>query len=138
VSVLLCLDTNIVIFALNGRRPEISARLDTELARATPIMVPAIVLFELRYGYAKSAQPALNEQRLALFLEAGFAQPDFDGKDATEAGYIRAHLERLGQPIGPYDILIAAQARRRSATLVTLNRAEFDRVPGLNVTDWTD
>lgn len=138
MSGLLCLDTNIVIFALNGRRPEIAAQLDIELTHATPMLVPSIVLFELRYGYAKSAQRALNEERLALFLQAGFAQPEFDGKDAIEAGDIRAHLERLGQPIGPYDILIAAQARRRGATLVTLNRTEFDRVPGLNVTDWSD
>ena len=39
-------------------------------------------------------------------------------------------------PIGPYDLLIAAQARRRGAALVTLNRREFERVPGLMVTDW--
>jgi tRNA(fMet)-specific endonuclease VapC len=34
--------------------------------------------------------------------------------------------------------LIAAQARRRGAVLVTANRREFDRVPGLMVTDWND
>lgn len=138
MSGLLCLDTNIVVFALNGRRPEIAARLDAELARATPMLVPAIVLFELSYGYAKSAQRKLNEERLAVFLQAGFGQPEFDVHDAAEAGAIRADLERLGAPIGPYDVLIAAQARRRGATLVTLNRAEFDRVPGLRVTDWKD
>jgi tRNA(fMet)-specific endonuclease VapC len=138
VSDLFCLDTNIVVFALNGRKPEIAARLDAELARATPMLVPAIVLFELRYGYAKSAQRVLNEERLIVFLQAGFSQPEFDASDAAEAGEIRAHLEHLGQPIGPYDILIAAQARRRHATLVTLNRAEFDRIPGLSVTDWSD
>lgn len=137
MSGLLCLDTNVVVFALNGRKPEIAARLDRELTQATPMIVPAIVLFELRYGAAKSAHRALNEERLGLFLEAGFAQPEFDTNDAKEAGDIRAHLERLGQPIGPYDILIAAQARRRGATLVTMNRGEFDRVPGLDVTDWT-
>jgi tRNA(fMet)-specific endonuclease VapC len=136
VSELYCLDTNIVVFALNGRKPEIAARLDRELARGTPMLVPAIVLFELRYGCARSERRALNEERLALFLEAGFAQPEFDAGDATVAGDIRAHLERLGQPIGPHDILIAAQARRRGATLVTLNRAEFMRVEGLAVTDW--
>ncbi len=71
VSGLLCLDTNIVVFALNGRRPEIAARLDAELARATPMLVPAIVLFELSYGYAKSAQRKLNKERLAVFLQRG-------------------------------------------------------------------
>jgi predicted nucleic acid-binding protein len=48
-----------------------------------------------------------------------------------------AHLERAGTPIGPYDILIAAQARRRNLTIVTANRREFERVPGLTVQDWS-
>jgi predicted nucleic acid-binding protein len=41
-----------------------------------------------------------------------------------EAGNIRGALERAGTPIGPYDVLIAAQARRRGATLVTANARE--------------
>jgi tRNA(fMet)-specific endonuclease VapC len=42
----------------------------------------------------------------------------------------------MGTPIGHYDYLIAAQARRRGAALVTLNQREFARVPGLIVMDW--
>jgi hypothetical protein len=41
------------------------------------------------------------------------------------------------QPASSYGALIAAQARRRGATLVTANGREFARVPGLMVTDWT-
>jgi tRNA(fMet)-specific endonuclease VapC len=41
-------------------------------------------------------------------------------------------LERAGTPIGPYDILIAAQA-----LLVTANEREFARVPRLKFEDWT-
>jgi len=58
----------------------------------------------------------------------------FDG--AEEAGDIRFTLERAGTPIGPFDILIAAQARRRGALLVTANGREFGRVPGLKLEDW--
>ena len=46
------------------------------------------------------------------------------------------HLRKRGTPIGPYDTLIAAQARRRGATLVTSNLREFERVPGLALADW--
>jgi tRNA(fMet)-specific endonuclease VapC len=54
-----------------------------------------------------------------------------------EAGDIRATLERVGTTvIGPYDLLIAAQARRRGALLVTANTLEFIRVPGLKTADW--
>jgi tRNA(fMet)-specific endonuclease VapC len=73
---------------------------------------------------------------LAEFLAPGFVVLPFDAEDATQAGDIRVHLESKGTPIGPYDYLIAAQARSRGATLVTLNTREFARVPGLLVTDW--
>ena len=36
----------------------------------------------------------------------------------------------------PYDVLIAGQARRRGAMLVTANEREFARVPGLRMEDW--
>ena len=78
----------------------------------------------------------LSRPRLQEFLSAGFDEPPFDLFDAREAGAIRAALEAHGTPICPYDTLIAAQARRRGATLVTLNRSEFERVPGLRVENW--
>ena len=131
-----CLDTNVVIFAINERRPKIAERLHRELAAGTPMIVPAIVMFELEYGCAKSQRREHSRRTLEVFLSAGFDQPPFDIEDAREAGEIRALLEARGHPIGPYDTLIAAQARRRGATLVTLNAREFERVPRLNVEDW--
>jgi tRNA(fMet)-specific endonuclease VapC len=130
------LDTNVVIFAINERRPKIAERLHRELAAGTPMIVPAIVMFELEYGCAKSERRDQSRRALQIFLSAGFDQPPFDIEDAREAGEIRAWLESRGQPIGPYDTLIAAQARRRGATLVTLNAREFERVPELSVEDW--
>jgi tRNA(fMet)-specific endonuclease VapC len=131
-----CLDTNIVIVALNKRKPEIDLRLQAELAAGTPLLIPTPVLFELRYGLAKSNRKEASATILSAFLANGFTLVEFDADDAAEAGEIRAHLEKQGTPIGPYDVLIAAQARRRGAVLVSLNRREFERVPGLMVTDW--
>jgi tRNA(fMet)-specific endonuclease VapC len=130
-----CLDTNVVIFAINERRPKMLSVFIASLAR-TPMLVPAIVVFELEYGCAKSNRREHSRRALEIFLSAGFDQPPFDIEDAREAGEIRAWLETRGQSIGPYDTLIAAQARRRRATLVTLNASEFERVPGLRVEDW--
>ena len=131
-----CLDTNIVIFALNKRKPWISERLAEELDKGSQLMIPTIVLFELDYGIAKSKRPQQARILLDNFLATSFEHPAFDAEDAREAADIRAHLEAHGAPIGPFDYLIAAQARRRGAALVTLNRREFDRIPGLLVTDW--
>ena len=74
---------------------------------------------------------------MAAFLAGPVQVLNFDVGDAEEAGDIRAALERAGTPIGPYDVLIAAQARRRGATLVTSNEREFARVRGLKTEDWT-
>lgn len=93
--------------------------------------VSAIVLYELWYGIKKSARPQKNAAALSTFLALDVTLWPFELEDAEEAGDIRAELERAGTPIGPYDILIAAQARRRSALLVTANVSEFSRVPGL-------
>jgi tRNA(fMet)-specific endonuclease VapC len=61
----------------------------------------------------------------------------FESEDAALAGEIRGTQEVQGTPIDPYDVLIAAQALRAEATLVTANTSEFARVPGLIHEDWT-
>ncbi len=60
----------------------------------------------------------------------------FDANDARHAGEIRATLAQAGTPIGPFDLLIAGQARARNLTLITNNVGEFTRVDGLRVGDW--
>jgi tRNA(fMet)-specific endonuclease VapC len=133
---MICLDTNAVIAAINKRKPNIRRRLEAAITTGEPIGLSTIVLFELRYGIAKSARPQENAAILAAFLTLDVTPWPFEPEDAEEAGDIRAGLERAGAPIGPYDVLIAAQARRRSALLVTANTGEFTRVPGLRIEDW--
>jgi tRNA(fMet)-specific endonuclease VapC len=133
---MICLDTNAVIAAINRRKPDLRRRLEAAIAGGAPIGIPTIVLFEMRYGIAQSARPQENAAMLAAFLTLDVTPWPFEPEDAEEAGDIRAELEHAGTPIGPYDVLIAAQARRRSALLVTANAGEFTRVPGLKVEDW--
>jgi tRNA(fMet)-specific endonuclease VapC len=133
---MICLDTNAVIAAVNRRKPELRRRLESAIAADAPIGIPTIVVFELRYGIARSARPQENAAILATFLTLDVSPWPFELEDAEEAGDIRAELERAGTPIGRYDVLIAAQARRRGALLVTANTGEFTRVPGLRIEDW--
>jgi len=134
---MICLDTNAVIAFLNGTSANVTARLTGALHAEEIVAVSAIVVFELRYGAAHSGRPDRNGARIDDFLSGRIAVLPFETDDAREAGEIRADLARIGQPIGPYDILIAAQARRRGAILVTANEREFARVPGLTVEDWS-
>jgi tRNA(fMet)-specific endonuclease VapC len=133
---MICLDTNAVIAVLNERTSSVLTRIEEAITSGATLAISSIVLFELRYGAAKSARPERNAQRIADFLAGPIEVLPFESADAEEAGDIRAVLERAGTPIGPYDLLVAAQARRRDALLVTANEREFARVPRLKFEDW--
>jgi predicted nucleic acid-binding protein len=81
----------------------------------------SVVAFQLWYGVARSQHTDANTQRLSAFLAGPLEWTSFDEDDAREAGALRAELEIAGRPTGAYDVLIAGQARRRGATLVTSN-----------------
>jgi len=132
---MICLDTNVVIAVLKQEPAHLLERFTRELLQGA-LALSSIVLFELHYGIANSARRKENTDRLAVFLQAPIEVLPFEPEDAEEAGKLRAELQRAGRPIGPYDLLIAAQARRRGATLVTANTGEFSRVPGLITDDW--
>jgi tRNA(fMet)-specific endonuclease VapC len=85
------------------------------LTLGTRLVVPAPVLYELRYGASKSAARERNHARVDDFLAAVPEIAGFDEKDAGEAGDIRAFLETLGKPIGPYDMSTAATGLSRRA-----------------------
>lgn len=128
------LDTNAVI-ALIGRKSEKLLRRIFDSEQGS-IGFSAIVVHELYYGAYKSTKIEHNLETLRLLL-ADFPVFDFTRNDAFVAGEIRAKLAAKGTPIGPYDALIAGQAKARNLTLVTNNIGEFKRVDALRVEDWT-
>jgi len=132
------LDTNAVIALLKGEPPSLRRRLRRVLAKGTSVAVSSIVLYELWYGVARSERRRENAERLRVFLSGNLDVLPFDEEDAVAAGDLRVALERRGKPIGPYELLIAAQALRTGATLVTANVSEFARVSGLAWQDWTE
>jgi tRNA(fMet)-specific endonuclease VapC len=133
---MICLDTNAIIAVLNSPNSPVRMRTDVAIGAGGRLAISSIVLFELWYGAAKSARPERNPRRIADFLAGPIEVLPFEFGDAHEAGDIRAALERAGTAVGPYDMLIAAQARRRDALLVTANGREFGRVPRLKFDDW--
>jgi tRNA(fMet)-specific endonuclease VapC len=132
------LDTNTVI-AIMKDRPESVRRHHRAAQRAGhDIYISTVTLFELWYGVANSVRRQENADRLRYFLEGTIGVVRFESDDAQAAGELRAELKAAGTPIGPYDLLIAAQVRRLGETLVTANQSEFKRVSGLKLRNWED
>ncbi len=127
------LDTNICIYAINGRQP----KLNQYLFSISPfeIFVSAITVGELEYGAAKSHWGIRTRHVMRTFL-ANFSILPFIEDDAILFGRLRAQLASLGTPIGAYDVMIAAQGITRDLTVVTHNTREFSRVPGIALEDW--
>jgi tRNA(fMet)-specific endonuclease VapC len=111
---MICLDTDAVIVSINDPGSRVRSRFDRTVRDRVPVNVSSIVLFEPWFGVAKSRQRQYNADTLASFLAGPIAVMNFDADDAREAE-IRAKLALAGSPIGPDDLLIAAQARRRGA-----------------------
>jgi tRNA(fMet)-specific endonuclease VapC len=126
------LDTDTLIYFFKGE-----GRVAQHLLAVPPneIAIPAIVLYEIEVGIAKSSSPQKRRAQLEDFLSLVHLIP-FGGKEARIAANLRARLEGQGRPIGPYDILIAGSALANNCTLVTHNKAEFERVERLKIEDW--
>lgn len=124
------LDTNVVIGLLAGK-----LTLLRQVREHVPedFGISAISAHELYFGACKSRRRAENVARVEALR---FAVLEFDKEDAQHSGEIRAVLAAAGMPIGPYDVLIAGQARARDLILITHNTAEFSRVSGLRLQDW--
>jgi tRNA(fMet)-specific endonuclease VapC len=126
------LDTNILSDLIRHPQGRIAARIED--VGQQHVCTSIIVLAELRYGVAKRASARLAAQ-LALIL-ARLDVLSFEAPADLGYGELRAYLERSGNLIGPYDLLIAAQALSPGFILVTDNEREFSRVPNLKVENW--
>jgi tRNA(fMet)-specific endonuclease VapC len=132
MSALLLLDTNICIYVMNRRPPELLLRFEQAQAH---LAISTITLAELRFGAANSRQPAHNHAQIDQFCQY-IDVLDFSAEAARHYGDIRATLKQQGQLIGDNDLLIAAHALALDATLVTNNTREFERVYGLKLENW--
>ncbi|MFI5337573.1 MAG: PIN domain-containing protein [Opitutales bacterium] len=131
-------DTNVFSRYLRGEDERIKGKLEANLRFCR---LSSVVLSELEYGAAKRPDLPMLRSRVARLRTLIAAEADYTCADAVFYGVVRAHLARLkpnAQPIGPYDLMLAAQALRLGAVLVTHNTAEFSRVQLLSVEDWQD
>lgn len=128
------LDTNICIYMRKKKFPVMNDRVDKLPLGALAMSV--VTWGELVTGAEKSQE---RERTLANLARLRQIVPvlEIDDTVGDHYGDIRAHLEKVGQPIGANDNWIAAHARALGLTLITNNTREFAKVSGLSVEDWT-
>ncbi|MEL0046631.1 MAG: type II toxin-antitoxin system VapC family toxin [Deltaproteobacteria bacterium] len=126
------LDTNILSDLV--RHPQGVVAQKIAVVGENEICTSIIVAAELRFGAAKKNSVRLSNQ-VETILAAMLVVP-FEVPADRKYALLRQLLESSGNPIGPNDLLIAAQAQANEQTLVTANVSEFTRVPGLQVENW--
>jgi len=126
------LDTNIVIYTIKNRPSHVREIFKKHEGQ---MCISAVSLGELMYGAERSEQ---TERNLADIngLVARLEVAAFEEHASEHFGQLRAELYKAGQPIGPYDMMIAGHARSLGLILVSNNTKEFDRVPGLRLENW--
>lgn len=131
----LLLDTNIISDIMRNLEGVAAqrARAVNQTRGSDALCTSIVVQCELEFGLARKSSPRLDVAYRAV-MESIDVLP-LGTEVASHYAHIRAHLERLGTPIGPNDTLIAAHALALDAILVS-GDAEFRRVPGLRVENW--
>jgi len=129
------LDTNICIYIIKMKPLKVLETL--KRIDIGDVSISVITLAELEYRVEKSQQSERNKIALTSFLSPLEILPLSDNA-AVIFGEIRASLEKKGQIIGAYDLLIAAHALSENLILVTNNTNEFSRIPGLSLQNWVD
>jgi tRNA(fMet)-specific endonuclease VapC len=126
------LDTNTCIAAMRGKES-----VCTRLAALTPddCAISVVSYYELLAGVERCRNPSAELKKVQTFVGPLRVLP-FDIPSAAMSARIRWELERNGEIIGPYDLLLAGQAVSLDIPLVTHNLREFQRVAGLRVESW--
>lgn len=127
-------DTNAISVYLRGHDPQLNDLMTKNWAQ---LRLSTLVIAEREYGIIRHKSGLKYRERFEALVSLLPKEP-FTREDAACYAQIRHGLEKKGRMIGPIDTLIAAQALRLGATVVTHNLAEFKRVPKLKAVDWQD
>lgn len=129
------LDTDIASYLLKGRAPGVEARLRG--MRPGDLCISVMTRAEIQFGLQRLAP----EHRLHIAVQQLFRMIRVLPWDAEAADWfarLRHQLDTIGQPIGLFDLMIAAHALATGATLVTNNERHFRRLRApLLVENWS-
>ncbi len=125
-------DTNIISL-LFRRNLEVERRAEVTFASNETVILSPVVLYEAKRGLIRrdaKKQMAFLDRLVSKFTWLDLARADWD-----EAARLWAERTRTGKPIDDADLLIAVQAKRLGAILVTDNEKDFDGL-GVVIENW--
>ncbi len=128
------LDTDTCSYVMKRSNRAVLTRL--QAIPVPDVCISVITKSELLYGVEVSPRRTQDETALKAFLTY-IEVVEYSDEAASHYALIRADLKKRGQPIGANDLFIAAHARSLGLRLVTNNTAEFGRVKGLTLENWT-
>ncbi len=124
----LCIDTNIYSALRRGDKTVVK-----KISQYDRVVVPVVVLGELRAGFLSGSKVAENQQNLSEFLASEFVYvAKVSAATASIYAELVAELKRKGKPIPTNDIWIAAITLEQRAQLLTLD-AHFANINGLSL-----
>ncbi|MGI9090019.1 MAG: type II toxin-antitoxin system VapC family toxin [Gemmatimonadaceae bacterium] len=130
------LDTDTASYIIKGRSPAVAARLASIPPSA--VCVSVMTRAELLYGLKRLPM----SHRLHLGVRQFLRLVRVLSWDSDAAGYyadIRHQLVTSGQPIGEFDMMIAAHSLSAGAVLVTNNIRHYARIEApLTMVNWTE
>ena len=123
------LDTDIFSEVLKAKDAGVVARAAAYHAQFRHYTLASITVMEIVKGLHKLQQPGRIQRFVNQLSHVEII--GFDTGPAELAGRIYGDLERLGQPIGRADPMIAAIALHHGLTLTTGNGRHYERIQAL-------
>jgi tRNA(fMet)-specific endonuclease VapC len=127
------LDTDTIIYSLKGNQA-IAKNLERHVEDAMRISV--ITMMELYFGAYKSKKFEANIAKVRT-IEQTFEILSADKEIADVFGAIKASLQKSGNPLDDFDLIISATALAHNLVLVTNNMGHFGRIKGLKLANWS-
>lgn len=122
----LCLDTSAYSHFKRGHQPAIEL-----ITSAALVLVPVVVLGELRAGFRAGRHASRNEAELATFLRQRVVTVlEVDDEAASIYADLIVELRQAGKPLPSNDVWIGALSAREGATVLTYDEhfSELRRV----------
>ncbi|AWI79778.1 ribonuclease VapC [Parazoarcus communis] len=131
------LDTNILIYLIKNKPPEVAERVDA-LNESDALCMSFVTFAELLKGAERSTRKQESLRKLEQLSREVPVQYETNRALSEHYAIWFTALKAAGTPIGGNDLWIACHALAENATLVTNNTREFERIAGLRIENWAE